>query len=163
MHEEYKPYDQETFSSRLSKLREIYDDCMHRKSMDEEAFNIFLHNHKPSLFSHKGYPEWQGSNAQSLLRGDIEADKHNGMSKIDLWDSRAEYFEDFPLDVFRDKIKQEIRTAKYLHTCREKGKLHVASLYFDRFKLSLRYRRIRKQFFLRRVVILYDRSCLFSR
>ena len=75
MHEEYKLYDREKFSSRLSKVRDIYDDCMHRKSMDEEAFNIFLHNHKPSLFSHKGYPEWQGSNAQSLLRDDIEAEK----------------------------------------------------------------------------------------
>jgi hypothetical protein len=127
MHGEYKLYDREKFSSRLSKVRDMYDDCMHRKSMDEEAFNTFLHNHNPSLFSHQGYPEWQGSDAQSLLRDDIEANKHNGMSKIDLWESRAEYFEDFPLSVFRDKIKQEIRTAKYLHTCREKGKLHVAS------------------------------------
>jgi hypothetical protein len=127
MHEEYKLYDREKFSSRLGKVRDIYDDCMHRKSMDKEAFNIFLRNHKPSLFSDKGYSEWQGSDAQSLLRDDIEAEKHNQMSKIDLWESRAEYFEDFPLGVFRDKIKQEIRTAKYLHTCREKGKLHVTS------------------------------------
>jgi hypothetical protein len=38
-----------------------------------------------------------------------------------LWESRREYFEQFPLDAFRDKIKQEVRTAKYLHTCKTKG------------------------------------------
>jgi hypothetical protein len=46
------------------------------------------------------------------------------MSKTDLWESRAEFFEDFPRGMFRDKIKPEIGMAKYLHMCREKGKLH---------------------------------------
>jgi hypothetical protein len=31
------------------------------------------------------------------------------------------YYENFPLDVFRDKVKQEIRTSKYLYTIEERG------------------------------------------
>jgi hypothetical protein len=45
---------------------------------------------------------------------------------------RPEYYEEFPLSVFRDKKKvkkQEIlQTAKYLHTVKvKKGKLHKSS------------------------------------
>jgi hypothetical protein len=127
MHEEYKLYDPKKFSSRLSSLRTQYHECMMRDAMDIEAFDNYRRNHQPSLFSHHGYPEWQGSEAQRLLKIDLEAKKQDTMSKMDLWDSKPEFYEHFPLKVFRDKINQEIRTAKYLHTIKERGKLHVAS------------------------------------
>jgi hypothetical protein len=83
---------------------------------------------EPSLFFHKGHPEWQGSEAQKLLKLDMEAGKHARMSKTDLHESNIECYEKFPLDAFRDKVCQELRTtAKHLHTCRERGELHVAS------------------------------------
>jgi hypothetical protein len=127
MHPEYKLYDRKKFSGRLSNLRQVYDECMFRAEIDQEAFEKYRENHQPSLFSHKGYPEWQGSEAQRLLKLDIEAGKHTQMSKTDLHESKIEYYENYPLDAFRDKIYQELRTAKYLHTCRERGVLHVAS------------------------------------
>jgi len=127
MHEEYKLYDRKKLSSRLSKLRSLFHESMNRQAIDEEAFEIFRNNHQVSLFSHKGYPEWQGSEAQKYALIDIEQGIHKTMSKLQWWESRNEYFENFPLGVFRDKIKQEIRTAKYLYTCRVRGKLHVAS------------------------------------
>jgi len=127
MHPEYKLYDREKFSSRLSNLRKMYDELMVRAEIDQEAFEKYRENHQPSLFSHKGYPEWQGSEAQRLLKLDIEAGKHTRMSKTDLHESNIEYYGNFPLDAFRDKFYQEIRTGKYLHTCLEMGKLHVAS------------------------------------
>jgi hypothetical protein len=96
-------------------------------AMDVEAFDNYRQNHQPFLFSHHGYPEGQGSEAQRLLKIDLEAQKQDTMSKMDLWDSRPEFHTQFPLKVFRDKINQEIRTAKYLHTIREQGKLHIAS------------------------------------
>jgi hypothetical protein len=127
MHPEYKLYDRTKFSGRLSELRRVYDELMFRAEIDQEAFDQYGRNHQPSLFSHKGYPEWQGSEAQILLKGDIEEGKHTRMSKSDLHESNSEYYENYPLGAFRDKLDQELRTAKYLHTCREKGKLHVAS------------------------------------
>jgi hypothetical protein len=115
------------FSSRLGDLRKVYSECMFRAEVDQEAFENYRGKHAPSLFSKHGYPEWQGSESQRLLKIDIEAGKHLLMSKADLHESNLEYYGNFPLSVFRDKVYQEIRTAKYLHTCKERGKLHVAS------------------------------------
>ena len=127
MHEEYKLYDPKKFSSHLSSLRTQYHERMMRDAMDIGAFDNYRRNHQPSLFSHHGYPEWQGSEAQRLLKIDLEAKKQDTMSRMDLWDSKPEFYEHFPLKVFRDKLNQEVRTAKYLHTLRERGKLHVES------------------------------------
>ena len=35
---------------------------------------------------------------------------------------RREFYEHFPLSVFKNKIRQEIKTAKYLHTLEVRGK-----------------------------------------
>jgi hypothetical protein len=99
-----------------------------RNDMDIKAFNNYRQNHQPSLFSHHGYREWQGSEAQRLLKIDLKANKQDTMSKMDLWDLRPESYKHFPLNkVFRDKINQETQTAKYLHTIKERGKLHISS------------------------------------
>jgi hypothetical protein len=65
--------------------------------------------------------------AQRLLKINLEAKKQDTMSKMDHWDSKAEFYKHFPLKVFRDKINQEIRTAEYLHTFCERDKVHVES------------------------------------
>jgi hypothetical protein len=67
------------------------------------------------------------SEAQELLGEDMEGGLHERLGKKELWGSRPEYYESFPLTAIRDKIYQEIRTAKYLHTCLVKGKLHKSS------------------------------------
>ena len=100
---------------------------MRRATRDRLLFENYISNHEPSHFSHKGYPEWQGSEAQKLLLEDIEAGLHEDLEKITLWESRPEYCEAFPLEVFRDKIAQEVRAAKYLHTLKVKGKQFRAS------------------------------------
>ena len=94
---------------------------------DFEAFESFKSNHPTSHFSHQGYIQYQGSDAQELLLKDIEDWLHETLGKKNLWGFRCEYYEQFPLNVFRDKINQEIRTAKYLHTLKVKGKQHRAS------------------------------------
>jgi hypothetical protein len=79
-----------------------------RADEDLEAFRTYKRNHKPSLFSHKGYVQWQGSTAQELLWDDLDAyQKDSNQKPKDLWMSRKEYCDEFPLDAFRDKIKQE--------------------------------------------------------
>ena len=46
-------------------------------------------------------------------------------SKKEFWMSQPAYHDKFGLKQFRDKIKQEIGTAKYIHTLREKGKQYT--------------------------------------
>ena len=75
-----------------------------------------------SLLSHKGYIQWQGSTAQELLWDDLDAYLKDPTKKPkDLWLSRDEYKYSFPLEAFRDKIKQEICTEKYLATRRARA------------------------------------------
>ena len=127
MHPEHAEYDYEKFSSRVSAVRKVIKDSKHRETEDQIAFDNYRSNHPPSFFSHRGYIEWQGSEAQDYLHLDMEAKLHISMEEKDLWASRPQYYESFPLDVFRDKVYQEQRTKKFLHTLNEKGQLHKSS------------------------------------
>lgn len=120
-HEEFLKYDFGKFAGRLSALRKKVHELNDRAAQDLEAFQVYKSNHKPSLFSHKGYIQWQGSDSQELLLLDIENGKHKEMEPRHLWSSRPEYMNEFPLHAFRSKLEQELRTAKYLYTLQERG------------------------------------------
>jgi hypothetical protein len=122
---EFGKYDFKMFKVRLNRLRAKTKELDSRADEDLEAFRRYKENHRPSLFSHKGYVQWQGSTAQELLWDDLDAYlKDPNKKPKDLWQSRKEFKDEFPLDAFRDKIKQEIRTEKYLKTrkARDDGK-----------------------------------------
>jgi hypothetical protein len=127
MHSEYADYDYEKFSGRLSSLRKIVNENNRRAEADQAAFDQYKNNHQASLFSHKGYIQWQGSDAQNSLLQDLEEGVHLVKTKRQLWLSRSEYHDEFPLGAFRDYIYQELRTHKYLRTLHVKGKTHKAS------------------------------------
>jgi len=120
---EFTEYHYSKFQSRLYSLRKTIKNDKNRQALDQEAFDNYRLNH-PELaqFSHKGYIQWQGSLSQQLCQQDLEEKKHETMSRLDFYCSRPEYYNEFPLDAFRDKVKQEIRTAKYFHTLQVKGK-----------------------------------------
>ena len=124
---EFAEYHYDKFSSRVSSLRKAINNAESRAEQDQEAYDNFTASHPPSLLSHKGYMQWQGSDAQKQVIEDIKEGLHESMAKIDLWQMREVYFENFPLKEWRDKLNQEIGTAKYLHTLRVRGKLHKAS------------------------------------
>ena len=119
---EFKEYSYKKFSSRLRSLQKIVIALKNRAKADQEAYQNFIENHQPSLFTHKGYIQWQGSKAQEKLKEDMEAGLHESMEKKELYESRPEYFENFPLDQFRDKISQETKTKKYLNYLKSKNK-----------------------------------------
>ena len=121
LHEEFANYSFDRFGGRLKRLQKS-NELNDRAQDDLEAFENFKGNHNPSLFPHKGYAPWQGLTAQELLWDDLEAYMNDPSKKPkDLWMSRQEYHDEFPLDAFRDKIKQEIRTAKYLRTIKARA------------------------------------------
>jgi hypothetical protein len=108
MRPEYSHYLYAIFSSRLSSLRKTIKVANIRAKDGEEAFKNYKQNHGLSEFSHRGYIQWKGSEAQELLEEDMEAGLHKRLEKKELWGSRPEYYESFPLTAFRDKIHQEI-------------------------------------------------------
>ncbi len=112
MRPEYSQYHYSKFSGRVSSLRSTIKDRNNRAGEDEQHFAECLNNHPGSAFSHKGFMQWQGSEAQELTKKDIAENLHVTMGKQGLYGLRPEYYDNFPLKDFRDKIYQEVRTAK---------------------------------------------------
>ena len=127
MRSEYAEYDYKKFSGRLSSIRKTVLLSKSRSESDRISLMKHIENNPVSTASHKGYAEWQDDIAQGILLEDIESNLHITMGTAGLYCLRPEYYEEYPLDVFRDKLKQELRTAKYLHTLRVKGKNHKSS------------------------------------
>jgi hypothetical protein len=120
---EFALYDFKKFKDRVNRIRKKILELDKRAEDDLAAFKNYKDNHEPSILSHKGYVQWQGSSAQEFLWEDLDAYiKDPGMKPKDLWQTCPEHRKEFPLKTFADKIKQEIRTAKYLHTLKERGK-----------------------------------------
>jgi len=93
---------------------------------DEKRFEAFVSKQYVSLFSHKGYTQWQGSDAQKALQVDIPAKTNTVLCESEISTARDEYYDHFPL-TFRDFVKQEVRTGKWKHTLAVKGKQFKAS------------------------------------
>lgn len=130
--EEYHKYDYKKFSGRLSSLRKTVREKNLRAKDDQAAFDLFVTNHNVSMFSSKGYTQWQGSDAQKKAKKDIDDGKlekghPNYVGYRALFSEKREYHEHFPFPAFRDKMRQEIKTGKYLHTLKVKGKQHQSS------------------------------------
>ena len=117
LNEEFAKWEYRLLKPRLTAIRKKIVELDNRAEADLAAFENYKKNHQPSLHSHKGYVQWQGSTAQDFLLDDLQDFIDNpNMKPKDLWLSRDEYNQQFPLHAFRDKIYQEIRTAKYLRT-----------------------------------------------
>lgn len=123
---EYAAYDYSKFSSRLATIRAIIKQLEKRSDEDEEAFDTYVGNHPVSLYDRKGFIQWQGSKSQELAKIDIEAGLL-GQGYRNLYQSRPEYFMEYGFREFSDKIRQQIKTKKYLHTLKVRGKQHKAS------------------------------------
>jgi hypothetical protein len=127
MRPEYALFDHQKFGKRLDALRQSAGRSATRASEDEKRFQAFASRHTVSPYSHKGYEQWQGSDAQKLLRVDMNQKKNCTMRMRDLYGSRPEYYNHFPLKPFRDFVHQEVRTGKWRHTLAVKGKQFKAS------------------------------------
>jgi hypothetical protein len=123
---EFAGYDYNKFSSRLATIRGTIKQLEERTDGDEDAFAAFVANHPVSHYDRNGFIQWQGSESQQLAKADIEAGLLQQGYKS-LWRSRPEYFMEFDFKSFSEKIRQEIKVRKYLHTLRVRGKQHKAS------------------------------------
>jgi hypothetical protein len=122
---EFAAYDWDKFSNRIKALRDIVQLNNSRAVDDQAAFDNFVANNPVSYYSSKGYIQWQGSDAQLMAQKDIKSSDFDGRGKYRrLYNSRAMYHEEFPYEAFKDKIRQEIRTSKYKHTIKVRGKAH---------------------------------------
>ena len=112
MRPQYATFDHRKFNKRLESLWKSAGKLLSRVEEDETRVEAFVLKHSISLLSHKSYVQWQGSDAQKKLQIDISDNKHCTMRKRDLYGSRPEYSDHFPLKAFRDFVNQEGGTGK---------------------------------------------------
>ena len=122
-----KAWDYKKLSGRLSSFRATVQKNTKRRDDDRASFDLFVARHPPSLDNKHGLPQYNGSEAQAQILQDIVDGKHTDMTKSAWYHSHPVFYENMLLKQFRDCVKQELETAKYLHTLRVKGKLHKAS------------------------------------
>jgi hypothetical protein len=126
MHPEFSKYDFDKFDSRLTGIRKIVSRLNQRANADQKAFQRFVKNHDVSFYSHKGYPQWKGSIARKHVLEDIANGEHKKGFR-QMYIAGGQLYGTFPFEDFCDKVRQEIRTSKYIHTLEATGKTHKAS------------------------------------
>jgi hypothetical protein len=106
----FKQYDISRFGPNFRRLVDWVDNARSRATADAAAVANDRDLHPASEISSRGYPRWNGSVAERLLKEDIDNDKLADMKPAELRESREEYLA-FPLDVFRKHKEQYLREA----------------------------------------------------
>jgi hypothetical protein len=107
MRKEYQQYEYKNFRSNLLALRKAIQ-LQHDLADADSAALAHDERIRPRANS-KPYPRWDRSEAERLLKLDIDAGEHTKLKPSQLHKKRAEY-QLFPPDVFRDHIYQEVRS-----------------------------------------------------
>jgi hypothetical protein len=109
-----------TTPTSLNGFRDVCDDFNKKEKRadnDHEAFLAFNKNHPRPTHNYRGEPQWDGSDAQRLLKEDVVAGVHlNYSTPSELRLSRPEY-QVYGVDVFRAHLHQEKRLRKYYNFC----------------------------------------------
>jgi hypothetical protein len=101
----------ERFRDRLRDLRAQIRASNHCARSDSAALAHDRRIYPKKTYNHRGEPRWEGSEAERLLKLDIDKGKNKSLKPIDLHQSRNEY-KMYPLTVFRKHIDQEERRRK---------------------------------------------------
>lgn len=109
---DFNEYDY-LFPGRLSRLRELIAIKYDIARADEEALENDRKIYPLKTITVRGYPRWGGSRAKKLLKRDIDKGHYPRLKPSELHKRRPEYLE-FPLDVFRKHIHQELKTRKFV-------------------------------------------------
>ncbi len=83
-HPELAEYHYSKFSRQLGSLRTTITELINREKEDHQDFAAYVSNHPASTHSHHRYIQYQGSEAQELLRQDMEEGLLETMSKEEL-------------------------------------------------------------------------------
>jgi len=103
------------FAPRLAALRDQVNSKYDRAEMDQEAFEHDRKIHPVELKNCRGVPRWEGHPAQALLKQHITAGIYPGLTPKQLHQHPNHLpYREFPLDVFRKHICQEIKERKFI-------------------------------------------------
>ena len=108
MKAEFMAVEYPNFRNNFARMKKTIKERREQSSIDQVYFQHDMTNHTLAKDS-EGY--WEGSEAQKLLRTDIENNQHQNMKPGTLWQTRPEY-QCFQLKKFRGHIHQELRSTR---------------------------------------------------
>lgn len=108
------------FKERLADHRRAAKKKKEESIQEEDAFqhDCLLHP-RDEMHDRRGKLIFDRSPAKDLLRQDIKDGAYPRLSPMQLWNTRPEY-KLFDLKVFKERIYQEIRLAKFFNWCEMK-------------------------------------------
>jgi hypothetical protein len=104
-------YDKEALSARMNSVRDDYMRKVQRCKDDLGAYTSAKKNHPTPQLNSRGEPQWNGSEAQKLLKELVGKGEDFGKPK-DLWAGNDNFMK-YSLRTFRDHIYQEKRLLKF--------------------------------------------------
>jgi hypothetical protein len=110
---EFAEFEYGRFRDRLRDLRRQLIELKARASSDSAAYACDREIYPKTTHNNRGEPRWEGSEAERLLRMDMDHDAHKNVTPKELYRSRQEFYNNYPLTVFRKHIDQEERRRKY--------------------------------------------------
>lgn len=119
---EFAEFSYEYFRDRLRAIRNQISEKKSLASTDSIALSNDQRIHPRSTHNSRGEPRWEGSIAEQLLKSDVSKGRHTTMRPQDLYQSRPEYYNNYPLSVLRKHIDQEVRRQKTRTMREEKNK-----------------------------------------
>jgi len=123
---EFTEVEYECFRHNLNAIRNAIKKEKSRAVSETASLLHDLSIHPRKEHNHRGEPRWDGSEAQRLLRLDMDAKKHKTMTPSMLYNTRKEYTENYPLEVFRKHIHQEEQRRKYISYLKNKNAKNAA-------------------------------------
>ena len=112
---EFSEIEYTKFRTNLNSLRKSHREAQSLADSDLAALQHDLVLHPIKQTNHRGEPRWEGSDAQRLLRLDMDEGMHYLMGKPQyLWSTRPEY-KAYSKTVFRGHIDQEERLRKFIN------------------------------------------------
>lgn len=86
-----------------------------QSNREEAAYRRHVDMYPRRTHNSRGEPVFDVHEAKDLLREDVRVGKHKQLTPIELRNSRPEY-QDFKLKIFCQRIYQEVRRHKFVHT-----------------------------------------------
>jgi hypothetical protein len=123
----FRQYKWENFKTNLTNLHALLGRSIARAL--EDAVNVAADEQRNAAAAAAaaagGAKIWAGSEAERLLKDDIDNNRHDGMKPSQLRDTRPEY-QEWTSKEFRDHVEQEKRSRKtqayWLHRDKKKAK-----------------------------------------
>jgi len=84
-----------------------------RSALDSAALAHDREIYPKAAYNHRGEPRWEWSEAERLLRQDMDEGKHKTMKPQLVYQLRKEYNENYTLKTFRQHIYQEEKRRKF--------------------------------------------------